>query len=286
MKRDIGDLLVENGQITDEELEHALQEAEKSAEPTGRVLLRLGLITEDNLKTVLELNYGVNYLDLKKATPDPNIIALLPKDVALAHTVVPAHRAGNRLTIAMVTPSDNEGLEKAKEYLKNWQLHTAVCTDDGFQDFVKRAYQAETTEGNKFPEMEFMELANEQSADKAFAEPLTEAIKEDRAIILLSQHILTNAINRGCTNIHIEPNERQVLVHYRKEGVLFSARKLPKALLPELVQRFKAIAANAGSRSSLPYDGRLNVRHNQRNFSFRLSIVPGTYGEHLVIWLE
>lgn len=286
MKRDIGELLVENGQITDEELKHALQETEKTAEPIGTVLLRLGLINEDNLKTVLELNYGVNYLDLKKTTPDPNIIALLPRDVALEYMIVPACRAGNRLTLAMVTPSDNDGIEKAKGYLKDWQLHAAVCSDDGFQDFVKRAYKPGTIEGNKTKEVEFIELASGQPADLVFDEALTEAVKEDRAIVLLSQHILSNAINRGCTNIHIEPNERQVLVHYRKEGVLFSARKLPKAILPELVERFKTMAANVGVRPTLPYDGRLNVRHNQRKFSFRISIVPGIYGEHLVIWLE
>lgn len=118
---------------------------------------------------------------------------------------------------------------------------------------------------------------------------------DDRAIVLLSNHILSNAINRGCTHIHIEPTERQILVHYRKEGVLFSARKLPRAILAELTGRFKSISSSVPveqtiegdkAQKSLPYDGRLKIQHAGKNFSFRLSIVPGAFGEHLIIWLD
>ncbi len=283
MKRDIGELLVENGQITDEELQQALQKAESATEPTGRILLRLGLVSEDNLKTVLELNYGVNFLDLKKMTPIPNISALVPKEIVLQSGIVPVAVAGNRLTLAMVMPSDDQGLAILAPYVKDWQLNKAVCSDDGFADFVIRAY----------PSKEKVQIS-QPVADPAFGgqtgvvigQELKQGVDEGRAIVLLTQHILANAITKGCTNIHIEPGERQILVHYRKEGVLFSARKLPRSILPELVQRFKTMVSKGGVGPALPYDGLLNVRHEEKNFSFRLSIVPGTYGEHLVIWLE
>ena len=287
MKQDIGELLVENGQITDEELKRALQQMETIAEPMGRALIRLGLISEDNLKTVLELHYGVNYLDLKKITPNLPIISLLPQKLVLQHDIVPAQTAGNRLTLAMVTPSDSEALNKAKDYLKDWQLNLVVCSDDSFQNFVSRAYVQ-----NKPPEEvnnrgEFIELVEDYGTDRILLEDqFGENVDENRAMVLLSHHIISNAIKKGCTNIHIEPNDRQVLVHYRKEGVLFPARKLPKSILPELVQRFKIMAAKIADGVVLPYDGLLNVRHDQTDFSFRLSIIPGAFGEHLVIWLE
>lgn len=286
MKRDIGELLVENGQITDQELQQALQEVEKTKEPVGTVLLRLGLVTEDNLKTVLELHHGVNYIDLKKIIPSKDLILLFPEELALKHEILPTQREGNKLTLAMVSPSDSEGLAKVKEYLSNWQVKIVVCSDDGFQNFVNRAYlQSPFTAADN--RGEFIELDSGYGSDSVLLEDqLGGGVDENRAMILLSHHILSNAISKGCSNIHIEPNDRQVLVHYRKEGVLFAARKLPKSILPELVQRFRIMAAKAADGSTLPYDGFLKVRHGQRNFSFRLSIIPGTGGEHMVIWLE
>ena len=287
MKRDIGELLVENGQITEEELKQALQQMDSIAEPTGRILLRLGMVNEANLQTVLELHYGVNYLDLKKVTPEVSMNSLLPQKLVLQYDVVPVQAVGNRLTLAMVSPSDKEALSKVKEYLKDWQLNLVVCSDDGFQDFVSRAYVIEQVTSPVNNQAEFIELVDGYGSDAVLLEEqLGQGVDENRAMILLSHHILSNAINKGCTNIHIEPNDRQVLVHYRKEGVLFPARKLPKSILPELVERFKIMAAKAAEGVVIPYDGVLNVRHGQRDFSFRLSIVPGAFGEHLVIWLE
>ena len=287
MKRDIGDLLVENGQITEEELKFALDQREKISEPTGSLLLRLGLISEDNLKTVLELQYGTNYLDLKKITPDTRIITLLPQKVVLQYDVVPVQISGQRLTLAMVTPTDTEALASVKEYLKDWQLNIVVCSDDSFQSFVGKAYPTQKPALPIDSQKSFIQLDESYGSDNVLLEEqLGQGVDENRAMILLSHHILSNAINKGCSNIHIEPNDRQVLVHYRKEGVLFPARKLPKSILPELVQRFKIMAARAAEGISLPYDGVLNVRHSQRDFSFRLSIIPGAFGEHLVIWLE
>ncbi len=297
MKKDIGELLVDNGQITEEELQGARKEAPSTGEPIGTVLIRLGLVNEDNLKTVLELNYEVSYLDLRKTIPSPGIVALLPYEVVLEYSAVPVQVTGNRLTLAMVNPADNEGLAKITEYLQDWQLNLAVCSDDGFQDFMSRAYprgssniagadqtvgaQAVKADQEENNQEDFIDLSNVSDSDLAVLD-----IEEGRAIGLLSQHILANAINRGCTNIHIEPGERQVLVHYRKEGVLFAARKLHKSVLPELVQRFKTMTTQGGAGLDLPLDGLLKVRHNGQNFYCRLSIVPGIYGEHLVIWLE
>lgn len=89
---------------------------------------------------------------------------------------------------------------------------------------------------------------------------------QNAAIIRVCNHILSNAIARGCTNIHLEPAERQILVHYRKEGVLFSARKLPRAILPDLINRFRNMSSAGNSQETLPFDSRLSVRHEGQTF--------------------
>ncbi|PWT95453.1 MAG: hypothetical protein C5B53_11425 [Candidatus Melainabacteria bacterium] len=291
MKRGIGELLVDNGQISPEQLQQAQEERNKTGEPISKVLFRLGLADENQVKNALELEYGVNYVPLKKLTPDLKTILLVPEKLVKEQEAIPLAQEGSRLTLAMVTPSNFTAFNIFKGRLPSWQIKPVVCNEDDFWDFVTRAYTApELTEVKKddgvpaapeTPSEEGLGLWRHAPEEENLDEP------EDMAIILLSNHILSNAIAKGCTNVHIEPTERQVLVHYRKDGVLFAARRLPIALLPALVRRYKKMAAlNVTNESGLPQDGRLHMRLAEQEHSFRLSIVAGVRGEHLIIWLD
>ena len=290
MKQDLGKLLLENDQITAEQLQLAVQEATQTKERVSTVLLRNGLVNEDIINTVLELHYGVNYLNLKRITPNPDLVSLLPREVIRQHEMILVSKEENRLTIAMVNPSDSEALAKAKAHLPGLQIRIVVCSDDSFEDLVTRLIPEE--KGLKIrPSVETSRISLENVDGVppgviSLEDESANLVGEDGAVIRLCNHILSNAIVRGCTNIHIEPAERQILVHYRKEGVLFSARKLPRAILPDLINRFKRMSSEGSKGQTLPYDGRLSIRHGGQNFFFRLSIVPGAYGEHLVVWME
>lgn len=287
-KQDIGDLLVENGQITEKQLQDAREQRENITEPIGTVLLRLGLVNEENIKTILELHYGVNYVDLKKISPEPNLIQLLPQKVILQHDIVPVQENGGRVLLAMVNPSDKLAFDKAKQYLSGKRLQLVVCSDDGFQNFVNRAYaiksvlQATSDEGKTQTDV----IASSGEHSEKERELPAKKVDRNQVLVLLTRHIVSNAINKGCSNIHIEPGDRQVLVHYRKDGVLFPVRKLPKTIWPELVTRFKAMTATRANWGILPYDGLLNMRREHDEFTLRLSVVRGEFGEHMVIWLE
>ncbi len=267
MKQNLGQILLESGQITAEDLQEATEQAAITGESIGKACLRLGLVNATNLKTVLELQYGLNYVNLSELTPDQELIGLLPQELILQQQLIPISKEGNRLTLAMVTPSDRESLERARKHLADWQIRTVVCSEDGFEDFTQKTiFATGNPEQSPVEQMSKPEFSDE-SVDLSVEDGLEKTVGEDRAIVLLSNHILSNAISRGCTNIHIEPGERQILVHYRKEGVLFAARKLPKSILPNLVSRFKGMAA-ASADVTLPYDGRLNVHHGGENFFF------------------
>src|SRR5882757_1113279 len=130
IRKAIGDLLVDNGQITPEELEQAEAEREKTGEPIGSVLSKLGLVTESSLKNALELQYGVNYVNLAKREPENELIALLPESVIRAQLAVPVSQQGERLTIAMVDPSDSAAIDEVKKKLDGRQLKTVVCLEE------------------------------------------------------------------------------------------------------------------------------------------------------------
>ncbi len=304
-KRGIGDLLLDNGQITEEELKQAQVEQGKTGDSISKILLRLGLADENHIKNALELEYGVNYLALKKLKPDPVTAALLPEALIRQYEAIPVNQEGTRLTLAMVTPSDDQALSELKKSLSNWQIKPVVCCEDDFLDFVTRAFlsESDSQDEQKVVGSEDRGEVPKTSTTMAIQETdptsldamaaLAESEKSsfeaaaDAAVMLLSQHIVSNAIKKGCSNIHIEPTEKEVLVHYRKEGVLLPPRKLPLALLSDLLKTYKNMTATNDTEARLPLDGRLKVELDGKPPTFfRLSIVAGAHGEHLVLWLD
>jgi type IV pilus assembly protein PilB len=291
VKRDIGELLVDNGQISPEELERAVDEKAKSGEPMSAVLERLGLADERQLENALELEYGVNYVSLKKVVPNRELLSTAGESLCREYEAVPISKDSTRLTLAMVTPSNQAAIEIFKGKFLQLQIKPVVCLDADMAEFFAKAFgspQAKV-DGERPKVSNAISEASERAAEPISAEQpegATRNAQEDMAVALLGNHILANAISRGCSNIHIEPTEKEVLVHYRKDGVLFAARRLPKALLPVLVDRFKTMAEISLSEKEMPQDGRLNVQVSGEQLSFRLSVIPGGQGEHLVIWLD
>lgn len=147
-RKAIGDLLVDNGQITPEELEQAEAERAKTGEPIGSVLSKLGFVTESSLKNALELQYGVNYVNLSKREPESELIALIPESVIRSQMVVPVSREGERVTVAMVDPSDSAAIDEVKKKLDTRQLKTVVCLEEEFFRFVDKAFGVEEKSSN------------------------------------------------------------------------------------------------------------------------------------------
>ncbi|HEY9679009.1 MAG TPA: ATPase, T2SS/T4P/T4SS family [Drouetiella sp.] len=146
----IGELLVDNGQITPEELEQAEAENKKTGEPITSVLAKLGFITENGLKNALELQYGVMYMNLSKREPEEELIAMLPEKMIREQQAVPVAQQGERLTVAMVDPNDSAALSEIQKTLSGKQVKPVVCLEEQFTKFVDRAFHVDekTTNGN------------------------------------------------------------------------------------------------------------------------------------------
>lgn len=289
MRRGIAELLADNGQISLEELVSAQAEQKKTNESMSSILGRLGLADENKVKNVLELEYGVTYVSLGKITPHLATIHLVAQALIVEHEAVPVSQEGNRLTLAMVTPSDEVALAAFKNALLDWQVKPVVCNEDDFYEFLVRANILASRK----------QLPQESNDLKTKEDPFSQNQKQsgtglegtfdkndNAALVRLAAHILSNAVTRGCSNIHIEPEQRQLSVHYRKDGVLFNALKLPPEVMPALLDIFKELALIPTSQQTLPLDGRFNLNLAGRQCCFRLSIVAGSGGEHLIIWLD
>src|SRR5277367_1521488 len=248
VKREIGELLVDNGQISPEELKRAEEEKAKSGEPMSVVLSKLGLADEAAVKNALELEYGVSYVSLKKTKPDHDLLVAAGEGLCRKYECVPIAKDSARLTLAMVTPSSQEAIDAFKIRFLSLQIKPVVCIETELTHFLDEAFgqhapvkpvaerlpKKPTPRASKALPAEPVPPAAAVAPPEALPEP--EAVdqagagvpagQEDMAIVLLANHILSNALSRGCTNIHVEPTDKEVLVHYRKDGVLFAARRL------------------------------------------------------------
>lgn len=294
IKKEIGELLVDNGLITADELKIVQQERLKTGEPISLILSRLGLANEKHLKNALELQFGVNYVSLTAVKPEGSCLELLPEKVMRQHQVVPINQEENKLTIAMVNPNNLLALDDIKYRLRGITVAPVVCTEDDFQHFMETVYakrqeelsdQMEEAQDETFIESEvdlsditIMQEYQDEVNDLDLAKQA-----QDAPIIQLANQVLAKAIKRQCSDIHVEPQDKNVLVRYRLDGVLFIDRTLPKAILAALVSRYKIMADLDIAERRLPQDGRIRVRFSGKDVDFRVSTIPTKHGEKIVM---
>jgi type IV pilus assembly protein PilB len=293
VKKEIGELLMENGLITPEEWEQVQVEKQKTGEPVSLILSKLGLATENHVKNALELQYGVNYVSLTKVDTGGECLSLLPEALMRQHQIVPITRDGNRLTVAMVNPNNLMALDDIKVRLKGTVIKPVVCTEDDFQSFMETIYTKHLEDERGAGEEEddgylsndidlsSMDLLKDMDDDGAGTDLEKQAA--DAPIVLLANQILAKAIKNKISDIHVEPQEKEVFVRYRKDGCLQLDRKLPKQILAALVSRFKIMADLDIAERRLPQDGRIRVRLQGRDIDFRVSTVPAKFGEKTVM---
>jgi len=294
IKKEIGELLVDNGLITPDELKLVQQERLKTGEPISLILSRLGLANEKHLKSALEIQFGVNYVSLTKVSPASECLQLLPEKVMRQHQVVPIEQDDNKLTLAMVNPNNLLALDDIKYRLRGVQIQPTVCTEDDFQHFMETIYtdrQDELTDEFEEKQVETFIESEVDLSEIAVSQQIDEDINDldlakqaqDAPIVQLANQILAKSIKRQCSDIHIEPQDKQIIVRYRVDGVLFKDRTLPKAVLAALVSRYKIMADLDIAERRLPQDGRIRVRFSGRDIDFRVSTIPTKHGEKVVM---
>ncbi len=293
VKKEIGELLVENGLITPEEWKSVQVEREKTGEPISIILSRLGLATENQVKNALELQYGVNYLSLARIdTPPQECITLLPEAIMRQHQLVTVAKDGNRVTVAMVNPNNLVALDDIKMRLKGMQVKLSVCTEEDFQRFMETIYakhlvsekDKEEEKSTSFidQEVDLSSMDVLQDIDDSADQDL-ERQASDAPIVKLANQILAKAIKNKISDIHIEPQEKEMTIRFRRDGVLSVDRKLPKQIVPAVVSRLKVMADLDIAERRLPQDGRIRVRLSGREIDFRVSTVPAKFGEKVVM---
>lgn len=280
----IGELLIRDGLITPEQLQHALSEARAGGTRIGYTLVRLGFLTEHDLALALARQHRVTAVDLERARLDPKLIKLIPAEVALRHLVLPLRRVGRTLTVAMSDPADAGAIDDLK-FITRFEIEPVIGGELTLRKLVERSYDlAEERMQDllkQFDQESEVELVEEEEEDLSAG--ALQAQVEDAPVVRLINGILNDAVARGASDIHFECYEKEVRVRYRIDGVLQEIMRPPAKMRAALISRFKILSDLNIAERRLPQDGRIKLRIGKRVIDFRVSTLPTLFGEKIVL---
>ncbi|MBI2153879.1 MAG: type IV-A pilus assembly ATPase PilB [Candidatus Rokubacteria bacterium] len=289
VSRRLGDLLVNEGLITPENLQRALAEQKGSNEKLGSILVRLGLIQEDQLIGFLSRQYGIPSITLSQLDIDPEVVKLVPAQIAKKYEVLPVKRTGNALTLAMADPTNVFALDDVA-FMTNLQVLPVVASQGAIRQAIERLYEPQasafseviTAMEGEAPDVEVVEGGEDVAPSKVDIFELKDA-SEEAPVVKLVNLILTDAIRRGASDIHLEPYEKVFRVRYRIDGVLQEMMAPPKRLEAALLSRVKIMSNLDIAERRLPQDGRIKIRYSTREIDLRVSTLPTIFGEKIVM---
>src|SRR3984893_2498732 len=283
----LGDRLVAEKLISTEQLQRALAEQKGSADKLGTILVRLGFITEDSLVSFLSKQYSIPAITVAQVDPDPDVLKLVPEQIAKKHSVLPIKRMGNVLTLAMADPNNVFALDDVG-LMTGLQIQPVVASEAAIRKAFERLYETGGSVTDMMSELEEADTdvevveGGEETFTKADVFDLKESADEAPVVRLINM-ILTDAIRRGASDIHLEPYEKVFRVRFRIDGVLHEIMTPPQRLEPALTSRVKIMATLDIAERRLPQDGRIKLRYHQREIDFRVSTLPTIFGEKTVM---
>ncbi len=280
----LGEILVKESLITQDQLQKALEFQRANGGKLGSCLTKMGFITDDDITGVLSRQYGVPSINLKYYEIDPNVIKLIPQDTAARYQVIPLSRVGSVLTIAMTDPTNVFAMDDIK-FMTGFNVEPVVASESAIGDAITRFYGGSSTNQEELSNL-MKDLVDEDNELELAAEEseldtaTLEKAAEEAPIIKLVNLILTDSVKRGASDIHIEPYELEMRVRFRIDGQLATVMTPP---------RLKIMAKLDIAEKRLPQDGRIMIKYKadgkKKELDFRVSTVPTLYGEKVVMRL-
>ena len=281
----LGDLLIKEGLITKDQLEKALAEQKAQGSRLGYALVKLGFVQETEITKMLARQYRMPAVDLARFEVDPKIVKMIPADVALKHLVLPLKREGRTLTVAMADPT-NLGVLDDLKFITRYDIFPVIAGEYTLRTALEKHYEQVDQQLDKLIEEigenaaadELEVLQEEQEDQQANAQ-----LVDDAPVVKLINAILTDAVKRGASDIHIEPFEHELRVRYRIDGSLEEVMKPPLKLKAALTSRIKIMSSLNIAERRVPQDGRIKLKMGKRVIDYRVSVCPVLFGEKIVM---
>ena len=288
----LGELLTKASLISQDQLKEALRVQKETGGKLGETLIKLGFVSEEDITECLSQQFGVPSINLAHFEIDASVIKLIPADVARKYNILPVNKTGATITIAMADPTNVFAMDDIK-FMTGYNVEPVVASELGIKAAIDNYYgTASSLELKKVMEdlqqSENADLEVLEDEEELDVEALAEGA-EEAPVVKLCNLILTDAIKRGASDIHIEPYEKEYRVRFRIDGILYEIMNPPLKLRDSITSRMKILAKLDISEKRLPQDGRikLKMKLNEKNkeLDFRVSVLPTLFGEKIVMRL-
>src|SRR5882762_9305258 len=302
----IGELLLKEKRITPEQLQEALNYQRQNGGKLGYNLIKLGYVKDEEITSLLSKQYGVPSIALTQFEIDPAVVKLVPAETAQKYQIVPLSRAGATLTIAMTDPTNVFAMDDIK-FMTGYNVEPVVASETAVIDAIAKYYgkgapvdkhvvapgaSALELASKGLEEMQALGDAGDVEVLQEFEEISAEQLArqgEEAPVIKLVNVILMSAIQKGASDIHIEPYEKELRVRYRVDGILYNIMSPPMKYRDAITSRIKIMSKLDIAEKRLPQDGRIKIRFKDsgemKEIDFRVSCLPTLFGEKIVMRL-
>jgi type IV pilus assembly protein PilB len=304
----IGELLLKEKRITQEQLQQAISHQKANGGKLGFNLVKLGMVRDEEITGILSKQYGVPSINLAQFDIDPSVVKLIPADTAQKYQIIPLSRSGATLTIAMTDPTNVFAMDDIK-FMTGYNVEPVVASESAVMEAIQRYYPATAARtamsmpasGPSTLEiaskgLEELQATLDEAGDVEVLEELQEISAEALAkqgeeapVVRLVNVVLMSAIQKGASDIHIEPYEKELRVRYRIDGILYNIMSPPLKFRDAIASRIKIMSKLDIAEKRLPQDGRIKIRFNEhgapKEIDFRVSVLPTLFGEKIVMRL-
>ena len=284
----LGNLLIKNSLITKGQLEEAYHKHKHTSERLGDVLVNMGLISPEDLLITLAEQLHIEYIEGKRFKQiNPEIAQLIPESIARKYLALPIFKDKSEITVAMSDPFDLVAVDDIQK-ITSLEIKPAIASKRDIEDainlFYKKREETQILEVLKDLQNQHVEIQEQAEEEKIDLESLKRQV-EDAPIVKLVDYIISNAISKRASDIHIEPIEKELIIRYRIDGVLHKILSPPKQLQSAIICRIKILSTLDIAERRLPQDGRFTIKFGQREIDLRVSTIPTIFGEKIVLRL-
>jgi len=284
MPEKLGRLLVSKKIINEQQLQKALAEQKSSGERLGSILIKLGFVNEDTLLSFLSSQYGIPSINLCEFNANPDLIKLIPADLAQKYLVFPLALRGNTLVIAMADPSNIFAIDDIK-FLTGYRIEALAAVESAVKEAINEYYDTSTSLSELVSRMDGEGVEFIEEREEIDISELKSASKE-APVIKLVNGMLSDAIRKGASDIHVEPYEKVFRIRFRIDGVLYDVMNPPLRFKNAIISRLKIMSNLDIAERRLPQDGRIKIKmERDREVDFRVSVLPTLFGEKVVLRL-
>ncbi len=275
----LGDALLQDGLVNEEQLQKALEIQKQSGKRLGAVLVEMGVVTENDIVTVLGKQLGIPYINLSNYLIDPATVRIIPENIARRHQLIPINKVGNKLTVAMVDPLNILAIDDI-QFMTGLVVKPVVATSTDINEALNNAYG---NEGKMDELMEDLGDIGKDANEGGDLGNLEELDENDAPIIRLVNLVISNAVSEGVSDIHIEPFDKDIRIRYRLDGDLRINMEPPKRAQAAITSRVKIMSQLDIAEKRLPQDGRIKIKVNNRPIDLRVATIPTVWGEKIVM---